>query len=219
MKIKSLSYRLSEQTPAYGNGSGLSLVQTRNMSQGDTSNNHEISMPLHLGTHMDFPFHFHPEGKKSTDYREEDLVFTKIGIIECYDSTDYLIKSNHLPVNQLDKELDFLLIKTGFGIHRGTEKYWNFGLGLHKEVASFLKSHFPNLKGVGFDLISLNSYQQRLHGREAHVSFLFENDLLIVEDMCLQGIDSSTKISELILSPWWIDGVDGLPVNVLAKCE
>lgn len=210
---------MSTTTPAYGNGAGLKLIQTRNMSTGDTSNNHEIAMPLHLGTHMDFPFHFHPDGKKSDDYRVEDFVFQKVGIVCCNESSDYLIEPTHLTVNNIDKEVEFILIKTNYSQYRGTEKYWNYGLGIHKSVAGFLKDKFPKLKGIGFDLISLNSYQQRMHGREAHVEFLFNHDLLIVEDMNLSEVDSQTKISEMILSPWWIDGVDGLPVNVLIKCQ
>ncbi|MCK5699959.1 MAG: hypothetical protein KAI29_02365, partial [Cyclobacteriaceae bacterium] len=75
----------------------------------------------------------------------------------------------------------------------------------------------PKLKIVGFDFISLSSYQNRMLGREAHKKFLVEHDILIIEDMNFSGLKGN--ISQLIALPIMIDQADGGPITVIAKYE
>jgi kynurenine formamidase len=214
-----LSFSLNAQTPAYGNGVGLKMSQTRDMCLGHTSNNSAISMPLHHGTHIDFPRHFSLEGKTSTNYSQNDLIFDNIGIIEVVSAENMLLRNINMNLSALKKDIEFLIVKTNFCERRQSNDYWEFGWGFHPETAAFLKSNLPKLKGIGFDLISLNSYQHRETGREAHKKFLLDEDILIVEDMDLKQVTKYSEITELVIAPLWIDEVDGLPVTILAKCQ
>jgi len=215
-----LSYPLNDKAFGYGNGERFKLNQLRSISKGDTSNNTSFQMPSHYGTHIDFPYHFCAEGKTINHYSADSFIYTCPAIIEINSTevTNYLISNKQLiKITTLSKNTDFLIIKTGFGNKRYTNEYWEFGLGLHQETAFFIKQHLPNIKAIGFDLISLNSYQQREHGRQAHKAFLCEQDILIVEEMFLDNINANTKLNELIVSPLLIDGTDGSPATIFGK--
>jgi arylformamidase len=215
-----LSYPLNDKAFGYGNGERFKLNRLTDISKGNTSNNTSFQMPTHYATHIDFPFHFSMDGKKSTEYKANEFIFNKPSIIEinANEVNDYLISNKDLlQVKQLPKNTDLLIVKSGFCNKRYTEDYWKNGLGFHKETASFLSEQLPNLRAVAFDLISLNSYQNREHGREAHKEFLSKHNILIVEEMDLTQVSSQTKFKQVIISPLMLEEADGAPVTVFAE--
>jgi arylformamidase len=217
-----LSYELSADLSNYGGSKGIEIEWIRRIDKGDTSNNSALHLPSHSGTHIDYPFHFSANGKNGSQYSADQLVFDKTGIIDISSEKidDYLIMRNHLhPIAGLNPNINFLIIKTGFTYRRSTEEYWKYNWGFHPETATFLKNRFPDLKAIGFDLISLSAYQQRETGRIAHKEFLEINDILIVEDMDLKTITHQTIIQTLIISPMRFHGADGAPVNVIAQID
>lgn len=216
--ILNLSYPLNDKAFGYGNGERFQLTKERSMCCGDTSNNTSFKMPTHYGTHIDYPFHFSSEGKKSTDYPIQDCIYNEVELIEIDNSLidDYLIKNDHLNLIGKNNKAELLIIKTGFSNKRNEPVYWEFGLGFHRETANYLKQYFPNLRAIAFDLISLNSYQNREEGRAAHREFLIENDILIIEEVDLRKITKSTKFNHVIVAPLNIENADGAPVTIIA---
>ncbi len=204
-----LSYFIDTNTPVYGGKSDtICIDKTKSISMGDTSNDHFVSFPLHIGTHIDFPYHFHPSGKKSSDYQPSFWVFEKVGCIFC--DVDGIKEA----IQNLPDNIEILLLKTGFSQFRGTDRYWAEQPILNSELANLFKSVFPNLRVFGFDLISLTSKLDRDEGRKAHFNFLINHDILIVEDMDLSNLQSTP--SKVIISPLQISNVDGVPCNILA---
>jgi len=218
-KIIYLSYPLNDKAFGYGNGDRFKLIQVRDMCCGDTSNNTVFEMPTHYGTHIDYPCHFSSDGKKSTDYNVSDFIFNQVSIVEveAQNVEDYLIKNKDLPLEGLNPDTELLFVKTGFCNKRYSDEYWQFGFGFHPETASFLKQKFPNLKVIAFDLISMNSYQKRETGREAHKQFLIKNDILIIEEVDLTQVNALTQFEEVIIAPLLLDKADGAPVTIIAK--
>ena len=220
---KFLSYSLSSALSGYGDGKRISIRKLKSQAKGDSSNNSEISLPSHFGTHLDFPLHFNLRGKSIDNYNAEDFVFKSVKIIDLQNIkfSSYLISVENLKALELteNQETDFLFFKTGYCEIRDTEKYWRYGLGFDIGTAEFIKLKFPNLKAIGFDLISLSSYQERKTGRKAHFEFLIENDLLIIEDVDLRGVSTKTKIKQLIVAPIRFENADGTPVTILANIE
>ena len=212
-----LSYELHPALSNYGGAAGISIDWLRRMDRGDTSNNSSLQLPSHTGTHIDYPLHFFHPGKTGSDYPAAHMVFANTGIIDISQAeiNDYLIKPYHLE-QSMDPAIEFIIIKTGFCNHRNEEKYWKYNWGFAPETAGFLKNQFPQLRAIGFDLISLSSYQQRETGRIAHKEFLQENDLLIVEDMDLHQINNTTILHSLVVAPLRFAGADGAPVTILA---
>ena len=72
----------------------------------------------------------------------------------------------------------------------------------------------PYLRVFGFDMISLTSKLDRAEGKLAHIAFLIENVILVLEDMNLEIL--SITPSTVIISTLQLEGADGGPCNVIA---
>jgi len=218
MEWKFLSYELSPELSNYGDGNRINIDRVRRMDRGDASNNSLLSLPAHTGTHIDFPFHFYQEGRTGSAYSAQELVFTNVGILDIshINPQDHLIRNEHLDLEALDKDIDFIIVYTGFCQYRNEEKYWKYNWGWAPETAGFLRQNFSRLRAFGFDLISLSAYQQREAGRAAHKEFLEKNDILIIEDMKLSGVNAKCEIDTMVVSPLRFSGSDGAPVTVFA---
>jgi kynurenine formamidase len=211
-KIIYLSFFLNEDTPAYGGEKGSILFdRIKSIAKGDTSNNLKLTFPNHIGTHIDFPFHFDLNGKKSNDYPADFWVFNNVGFIQC--NVDLIEEHLH----SLPTDIDFLILKTGFGLQRNEEIYWKEQPVIKSNLANVFRSKFPKLRLFGFDMISLTSKLDRPEGKQAHLSFLIDNNILILEDMNLENLISTPK--KVIVSPLQIKESDGTPCTVFAFLE
>jgi arylformamidase len=213
-----LSYVLDENTPTYGDRDKFTITQKSQIVNGVGANTSTWSFSNnHMGTHMDTPYHFIESGKRTIDYSAEDFCFDNISIIEKKCDKGDLISLSLEEINSIPKNTDFLIIKTGYCKFRLTDKYHNDNPGLESNLADILKEKLPNLKGVGFDFISLTSWNHRAHGRLSHRSFLGEpNNFLVIEDMDLLEINNLTILNSLVIAPLrTIDG-NGGPVTIIA---
>jgi arylformamidase len=209
MDIQYLSYLLDENTPAYGGEENLvKLEQIRSISKGDTSNNTVFNFPGHIGTHIDFPFHFSNEGKKMKDYAADFWVFNKVGFLSC------AVHEIALGTEALPVDIELLIVKTGFGEKRGQAEYWQSQPVVRHDLADLLRQRFPHLRVFGFDLISLTSKLDRLEGKIAHQRFLLGNEILVLEDMFLSSLYKTP--AKVIIAPLQIGSADGVPCTVIA---
>lgn len=204
-----LSYFLEESTPVYGGiKNSISFQQSRSIENGDTTNNLKLCFPSHVGTHIDFPFHFSTEGKKCSDYPASFWIFNKVGFLDC--SIEEVPKR----ISSLSNDIELLILKTSFGKKREEEEYWTSQPVIPAYFASLFRSEFPKLRVFGFDMISLTSKLDRAEGSKAHLAFLINHDILILEDMFIsQLINSPIKV---IISPLQIKSADGVPCTVIS---
>lgn len=204
-----LSYFIDSETPIYGGEKGkINIIPIRSIQNGDSSNNLYFEFPAHLGTHIDFPFHFANNGKKSDDYPPSFWIFNKVGFLNC------TLEEFENNIHKLPSDIDLLILKTGFGIFRNKDMYWSKQPVIPAKFATILKTKFPKLRLFGFDMISLTSKLDRLEGKKAHFNFLINNDILVLEDMNLENINSTPKV--VIVAPLQIKSADGVPCNVIA---
>lgn len=210
-----LSYILSDQLCAYGNGRRLSVTQLRSIENGDSSNNSLVELPSHFGTHIDFPKHFISTGKSINSYKISSFIFEKIQIINLNvrDIYNGMITIQSLKAADSDIEVDLLLFNTGYYKIRDTDDYWNNNPGFAPELAGHLKAQYPNLRAIGFDTISLSGFQSREIGRIAHREFL-SRDILIIEDMDFSSIGRN-RLDKVIVAPLWVKNAEGTPVTVI----
>ena len=209
MKFSYLSYFIDNNTPVYGGYENqIEISQKSSISNGDTANSLNIVINNHVGTHIDFPFHFSNNGKKSSDYDASFWIFNKVGFIECS------IIEFPEKIKMVSSDIELLIFKSGFGINRNDEIYRKSQPVIPSSYAKLLRSQFPKLRVFGFDMISLTSKLNRDEGKKAHIDFLINNDILILEDMNLQELSSSPN--KVIISPLQISNADGVPCNVIA---
>lgn len=204
-----LSYFLNAETPVYGGAENAFVIEkTNQISKGDNSNNMHLSFPNHIGTHIDFPIHFSANGLTCSDYPPSFWIFRKIGFLEC--SVDEI--ESHLL--DLPNDIEALILKTGFGTKRMEREYWAEQPVIPAYLADVLKDRFPGLRLFGFDLISLTSKLNREEGRKAHLQFLIEREILVLEDMNLRSLDFNPEF--MIIAPLQVSSADGVPCNVIA---
>ncbi len=204
-----LSYFIDSNTPIYGGGKGEIIIKSiRSIDEGHSSNNLQFHFPGHIGTHIDFPYHFSNTGKKCSDYPPSFWIFNKVGFLKCS------IEDLESNLNKLSTEIEILILKTGFGSNRNDEIYWSNQPVIPSRYGPLLKSRFPNLRVFGFDMISLTSKLNREEGRLAHLSFLIDNNILVLEDMNLSNLDYMPN--KVIIAPLQILDADGVPCNVIA---
>ena len=213
--INYLSYTLSENTPLYGNGSGIVIQPENELINGDSCNTLRMKLPNHSGTHIDFPAHFSLSGKTLSDYSAAFWIFDRVQIVDISGGvSDTKIIDSSLFPELTDKNVELLLIKTGYGKYRGTDRYSLTPPGLSSELAPFLRMNLPDLRCIGMDLISISSFSNRVEGRKAHKAFLnpeIGEPILLIEDMKL---DSGGPFRKVIVAPLSIENADGAPCTV-----
>jgi kynurenine formamidase len=169
----------------------------------------------HLGTHIDVPKHFIRNGISLSDFEDSFWFFNNVQVIDIPCDSGRLIEFSEVENKIIDKEkIELLLIRTGYEKYRTDEKYWRDNPGISSDCAEKIISEFPKLRGVGFDFISLTSYNFRDEGKQAHYNLLKNNlPFIIIEDMKL-SVAPKGEIDNLIISPLFIENADGAPVSV-----
>lgn len=216
-----LSHALDQNTPTYGDRDKFTISVKSEIIDGLGANTSIWNFSNnHMGTHMDTPFHFIENGKKTLDYTAEEFYFERVYIIEKITDSGVLISLSEEELELIPTDIDFLIIKTGYGKYRDLDKYHNDNPGLQSSLADILRARFTKLRCIGFDFISLTSWNHREHGRLSHRSFLGEtNNFLIIEDMNLDEINYKKKVNILILAPLrTVDG-NGGSVTIIADID
>lgn len=217
-----LSHVLNENTPTYGNRNKFICEKKSNIKNGDIANDSVIETTVHIGTHIDMPYHFFENGQTIEDFDIDYFNFSNVLFID-------MKPKNIIIENDLIKELerveeknkyDFILVKTGICEKRDLREFWETNYGFHPNIAKYLRKHFKNIRVLGFDSISVSSFSHRMLGRESHKAFLDPScPILLLEDMDLTKLKKDNKINNLIVAPLRILKTDGLPCTVIAEIE
>jgi len=219
-KLQYLSYLLDASTPTYGDRNKFICEKKSDISKGDVANDSTITTTVHMGTHIDMPYHFFEKGQTIEDFDVNYFSSDKILFINM-EPKEIIIKDDlrELLQNVSDKgHYDFLIIKTGICHKRKEKVFWESNYGFDPTLAPYIREQFPNVRIIGFDSVSVSSFSNRMLGRESHRAFLDpESPLLILEDMDLTDLENSSKITEMHIAPLRISKCDGLPCTVLAK--
>ena len=213
-----LSHTFSDQVPTFGGTfAPLHFEQKKNQSCGDSCNTFDFTLHNHWGTHIDAPAHFFSGEKKLAEYTPQDFIFHKVQLIDWPLEKAELITPHHL--KDLKPEIELLLFKSHFEKFRTSTEYGEWGPGVTVEAGLWLRKNFPKLKMIGFDFISLSSFQHRTEGRLSHQAFLNPHaegqPILIIEDMTLKELRATPN--EVIIAPWRISSMDSAPCTVIAK--
>ena len=215
-----LSHHISNETPLYGNEKGIKISPGKQIQSGDSCNTLNLSFPNHIGTHIDFPYHFNQGGKTINDYPASYWHFDHVEMVDLSNKVvDSQIIGPELFPELGNLEADLLLIKTGYVKYRETDRYTLTPPGLSADLALFFRNRFPKLCCIGMDLISVSSYSNREEGRKAHHAFLNPDEgepILLIEDMKL---DTDGPFNKVIVAPLLIDNADGTPCTIFAFSE
>lgn len=221
----SLSHPLSETTPLYGGGERVRIARVRSMAAGQTSNNSELALPAHAGSHIDAPRHFDPAGRTLDSYPLEYWHADRPWLLDCAAEAGELLNLARLAddFRKIPQDCDLLLLRTGFEQWRtrDPERYSLRGPGLAQDACDWLRRN-RRLKMLGLDFISVSSFAHREEGRRAHRALLAAHDsgaepVLPVEDLALAGLATAPVESWII--PILFSEADGAPVTAIARLQ
>ena len=218
-----LSHKIDSITPVYGGKKGFSYALTSSIKKGDSANTQRWELPNHLGTHVDFPYHFYKNGQTVDDFPENFWIFNgnKIQVIEV-DLPDkkFLIEHTSLANTNFKQDAELLILKTGIGKYRKKEKFWKYNPGISIEMADWIVNKFKIIKAIGIDSISISSWQHRDIGRQVHKKMLNpKKPILIIEDMDLSKIDKDTNFNRIYIAPLMVRKSDGAPCTIIAEVK
>lgn len=217
-----LSYTIGENTPLYGGRSeNYNIYKTSSIKHGKVANDTRIETTVHVGTHIDMPYHFYEDGQTINDFDVDFWFFKKPLFIEL-EPLSFVVKDELINLLEKveNKNYDILIVKTGICKLRNKESYWKKNYGFAPEIYEYLIVKFPNIKVLGFDSISISSWQNRDMGKISHKYFLNpKKPILILEDMDLNGINKDSKLHEILVSPLRIENCDGLPCTVVGTVD
>ena len=216
------SYVLDENTPTYGNRNTFHIYKKSSILNGDVANDSFIETTVHIGTHIDMPFHFYENGQTIEEFDIEYFYFDNVLFLEL-NSNNLVIKDELIDllgkVNEKEK-YDSIIVKTGICYKREEEVFWKKNYGFHPEIAYFIRKKFPKVRVFGFDSISVSSFANRMIGREAHKAFLDpKKPILLIEDMDLREVSVNNIIKWMIVVPLRIAKCDGLPCTIIGGVE
>lgn len=217
-----LSHILSQNTPSYGNRDKFLIRNNSAISSGESANSSTwIFTNNHIGTHIDAPRHFSNSGLKTFEIPLADYYFDKVALVDIPCEDGILISINDIIAfeKKIPFDVELLLIRTGYENFRSTEKYWCDSPGLASELADYFREKYSKLRCVGFDFISLTSWNFRLEGKKSHLAFLVpgnnKRSILIIEDMKLNHIKE--EIKKLIVAPLLVEDGNGGAVTIFGE--
>ncbi|EAJ1676688.1 cyclase, partial [Campylobacter jejuni] len=179
----------------------------------------------HMGTHIDFPAHCIQNGNFGEKYSLDFFYSRKIFVVNIDLSKkkipkltyEYFYKNVKIP-----KQIEILLVNTNFYTLRNDERYiWNSPI-VSSKIPLYFKKNFPNIKIIGFDIISLTSQLDREEGKRCHFNFLskkYGREILVIEDMNFSNLRKNDIIKEILISPLKFEYMDGSPCSIMAKIE
>ena len=170
-KIIDLSQKIYNNMPVHPYDEAAVVVQSRFIKE-DKYNNTQVSMGMHIGTHIDAPNHLIEDGKKIQTY---DLVhfMGKSCVIDVFGEKIIQLKEEY---KDKIKNHDIVLLYTGYGDYFNKKEYYSENAPvLSKEFAEYLVK--KQIKMVGMDLPSPDRYPFDVH------KVLLENDVLIIENL------------------------------------
>lgn len=219
-----LSYPLEDGSVVWPGEPTVQIRQDTSIEQqGYTS--FRTLLPNHHGTHCDGPRHFNPAGPGLTELPLEYFCYDRVLALDIPKGPGQgVVPEDLLPHEAAIQEAELLLLKTGFCLRRETNPrvYESQGPYLTPEVCRYLVEHFPDLKAVGLDFLSVGTPANRL-SREAHRALFGCHNgkfILAIEDMDLRPLfKTKAPLKRVLALPLRLSGVDSSQVTVVGEFE
>lgn len=209
MKVTDLTHIICSDMPVFP-GTEKPIFEKASTFEKDGFQEAKITMYSHTGTHIDAPAHMLSDGPYLNDLDIEHFIGSAI-ILDFSNENMKLIDVDRLKFYEKKiKNVEFIIIKTGWSKYWGHKKYFEDFPSLSEESAKWL-SEF-NLKGIGIDAISIddiNSTTFAVH------KILMPKNIIIIENLAnLDSISSEHFI--LSIMPLKNKNADGSPIRAIA---
>ncbi|MNO87466.1 Kynurenine formamidase [compost metagenome] len=205
MKFIDLTHIIENKMPVYPGDREMELIQTQTL-ETDGYCNHQLTINMHTGTHIDGPMHLSSSELFISDFPLDSFVgkgtllnVSGMNQIEYKDEYEHLISEGTI-----------LILYTGHSIYFGQEKYFTEHPTLTKEFAELVVR--KKIKLIGMDMPSPDKFPFEIH------KYLFSNQVLIAEN--LTNIDQLLNVNsfEIIALPLLIN-TDSSIARIIARLD
>ena len=215
-----LGYPISVDAPNPPAIPAPEITALYSLARGNEANVSVVKVANHTGTHVDAPAHVIEGGLKITEFEPEEFIFNHPAVVDLCLGDGEIVESDHLlPVVDVAKNADLLLVRFGYGPVRRTQpaRYSCKCPGFGKASAECLLKALPNLRAIGMDVPSLACIEHLEETMEAHNILLGGEGrrFLIIEDMNLDY--DLHKLASVWVAPWLIADIDSAPSTVVGR--
>lgn len=204
MRYIDLTHTFTKNMPVFPGDPEPTLEQVASLEK-DSYNDHQLKSIMHVGTHMDAPFHMVKDGKYIDEF-DPSKFFGKGIVLNARGKRT--IDASLLNGKTIEKDA-IVLLYTGYGEKYRTDDYFTDYPEITEDFAKKLVDY--GVKIVGMDTLGPDHDQPWI----AHTTFL-GNDILILEN--LTNLDQLLTVPafEIIALPAKLH-TDAAPVRVIAK--
>ncbi|WP_321168664.1 cyclase family protein [Halorubrum distributum] len=222
--FRDLSQPIERGMPTYPGDPEVTLAPDAT-HEADGYATSELRTGTHAGTHVDAPKHTLPEGE-AIDERDVGRFAFEARLVDCRPLIPREpIAPDALPdPDALDRDVDLLVLRTGWGSHWGTERYRDHpyltaaaaercrAAGVGVGLDTFGPDPTPTAGGEDGSLAAASDDEP--DGTPAH-DVLLGDSLPIVEN--LRGLDGLPHRFRIYAFPLRLRGADGSPVRAVAE--
>lgn len=208
MTIIDISVGLESNIVKWPGSIGFDLEWTKKIAGGDDYNNSCIKSDVHIGTHVDAPYHFIDNGE-TVEQLPLDVLIGPAYVVDLHDIA--IITASDLSVSDFPKEMKRLLVKTTNSIFWETsqQEFRRDFVALTEDAAHWIVHQGIEL--IGIDYLSV----QRFSDSPTVHKILMEKNVIIVEGLNLSGVEPGEY--ELICLPIKIIGAEGAPARAVLR--
>jgi len=170
MKLIDLSHKFGIGMPVYPGDAKIKLEEVCSIKK-DGYTNHQVTSGMHVGTHIDAPLHFIPDGKRISEI-PLDSFYGPAKIIDVRGKKE--IDVDVIENVKINKG-DIVLFFTGYDQFYGKPAYFEEQPVLTEALAQKLVD--TGIKMVGVDLPGPDKYPFSLH------KLFLRNEILIIENL------------------------------------
>ncbi|MGK0467190.1 cyclase family protein [Clostridium sp.] len=209
MKITDLTHTIYSDMPVFP-GTEQPIFIKANTLEKDGFQEAKITMFSHTGTHIDSPAHMLSSGPYLDDLDIEQFIGNATILDFSNIKTKFIDVDSLKPYEEKIKNVEFIIIKTGWSKYWGEKRYFESFPALSEESAKWL-SQF-NLKGIGIDAISIDDMDSTTF---AVHKILMPKNIIIIENLTnLDSISSENFILSIL--PLKNKEADGSPVRAIS---
>lgn len=208
MKIYDVSLTISPNLPVWPGDPAISLERIQKMEAGATANVTQMNMSVHVGTHVDAPYHFLGGETMTVEMLPLQMLTGRAHVLRIPNEVD-LITAEVLEKAEIPSRTRRLIFKT-----RNSE-YWASGapefqkdfVSLSPDGAQFVVDR--GIRLVGIDYLSIAPFTD---GRPTH-QILLEAGIGVIEGLNLSEVSPGRYT--LYCLPLKLANSDGAPARVI----
>lgn len=205
-QIIDISVGLHPEIPVWPGSEKFSLKRIMRLEDGDVANVSQFNTEIHVGTHVDAPWHFVADGK-TVEHLSLDVLIGKTIVAEILDTDSITAKDlEALDIPQDTQRLLFHTRNSQLWEEKVTEFQKDF-VALTADAAQWIVDRRISL--IGVDYLSV----QRFDDSSLTHEILLKAEVVVIEGLNLSGVKSGKY--HLTCLPLKLIGAEGSPARAI----